>query len=97
MKWVITRQQDGLRGLYVFWFVADNEMATHNIRLQIDLVRDLLFRGVLQRWAYMSYFAVCAPGQEEAAFERVKQLIAASVPEFQLPPQTARAPDVAKH
>ncbi len=96
MKWVITRQQDGLRGLYVFWFVADNEMATHNVRLQIDLVRDLLFRGVLQRWAYMSYFAVCAPGQEEAAFERVKQLIAASVPEFQLPPQTAGAPEVAK-
>jgi hypothetical protein len=42
--------------------------------------------GVLQRWAYLSYFAVCAPGQEDAAFERMKNLIVHSVPEYQLPP-----------
>ena len=50
------------------------------------LTRDLLTRGVLQRWAYISYFAVCVPGQEDATFDRMKSLIAASVPEFQLPP-----------
>ena len=32
---------------------------------------------------------VCAPGQEEATFERMKKLIAASVPEFQWPPGKA--------
>jgi hypothetical protein len=47
----------------------------------------LLTTGVLQRWAYISYFAVCEPGQEDAAFERVKKLIVASVPEFQLAPK----------
>ena len=47
-----------------------------------------LFRtGVLQRWAMISYFAVCAPGQEEATFERLKKFIAASAPEFQLVPR----------
>jgi hypothetical protein len=29
---------------------------------------------------------VCAPGQEEATFERMKKLIAAAVPEFQRVP-----------
>jgi hypothetical protein len=50
------------------------------------LARDLLRTGVLQRWAYVSYFSFCAPGQEDAAFERMSKLIAASVPEYQLPP-----------
>jgi len=94
MKWVITRTQDGRRGLYVFWFVADNEMATHNVPLQLYLVRDLVLKGVLQRWSYISYFAACEPGREDAAFERVKKLIAASAPEFQLPPASA-GPSVA--
>ena len=42
--------------------------------------------GVLQRWAYVSYFSVCEPGQEDATFARMEKLIAASVPAFQLPP-----------
>ena len=49
-----------------------------------------MFRtGVLQRWAMISYFTVCAPGQEEAAFERLKKFISASAPEFQLVPRPA--------
>jgi hypothetical protein len=47
----------------------------------------LLHSATLQRWAYVSYFAGCEPGGEAAAFERVKRLIVASVPEFQLPPR----------
>jgi len=92
MKWVVSKtvastdgQKREVRGLYVFWFVADNEQTTGNVQLQLDLVRDLLCTGVLQRWAYLSYFAVCPPGQEEAAFERMEKLIAASVPEYQIP------------
>jgi hypothetical protein len=48
-----------------------------------------LLKGILQRWAYISYFAPCLPGQEEATFDRMKKLIAASVPEYQLPPKSA--------
>jgi hypothetical protein len=83
------QQPDGrsakLYGVYVFWFVANGEETPDNQQRMIWLGRDLLRSGVLQRWAYLSYFAVCAPGQEDVAFERIKNLIANSVPEYQLP------------
>jgi len=97
-KWKVSRrvqQPDGqnvkISGVYVFWFVADNEQTTGNVQFQCYLVRDLLLKGILQRWAYVSYFSACRPGQEEATFARMRKLIAASVPEFQLPPKTANA------
>jgi hypothetical protein len=102
-KWVLSntiQTSDGRKvrvgGLYVFWFVAENEQTASHWQRVWWLARDLLRAGVLQRWAYVSYFCICEPGKEDAAFERVKQLIAASVPEFQLPPKTARAATVAK-
>jgi len=95
-KWKVSRlvqQPDGhnvkISGVYVFWFVAENEQTTGIVQFQCYLVRDLLLKGVLQRWAYISYFAPCLPGQEEVTFARMKKLIAASVPEFQLPPESA--------
>ena len=51
------------------------------------MARDLLRTGVLQRWALISYFTVCAPGQEDAAFERLKKFISASAPDIQLVPR----------
>ena len=51
------------------------------------LAKEMLRTGNLQRWAYISYFSACAPGQEEATFERMKKMIVASVPQFQLAPQ----------
>jgi len=95
-KWTVSgmrQKPDGekvpVRGLYVFWFVADNEQTPSHLQHIWWIVRDMLRTGVLQRWAYVSYLSECPPGQEDAAFERIKQLIAASVPEFQLPPQPA--------
>jgi hypothetical protein len=84
------------RGLYVFWFVADNEETPSHWERIIWLARDLLKHGVLQRWAYVSYFTACAPGQEDATFKRVQELIAASVPEFQLPPRSATSDAIAR-
>jgi Protein of unknown function (DUF3485) len=93
MKWVThnsLQTPDGRKqevsGIYVFWFVADDEQTADNVQRMWWLARDLLRTGVLQRWAYVSYFSICARGQEDAAFERMKQLIAASVPVYQLPP-----------
>ncbi len=93
MKWVVRNtlqtadgQKQAVSGIYVFWFVADQEQTADNFQRMCWLARDLLRTGVLQRWAYISYFSICAPGQEDAAFERLKPLIAASVPEYQLPP-----------
>ena len=72
-RWKVSRlvqQPDGqkvkISGVYVFWFVADNEQTTGIVQFQSYLVRDLLLKGVLQRWAYISYFSACVPGQEEA-------------------------------
>jgi hypothetical protein len=93
-KWTITNfaqdpggQKKEVRGLYVFWFVARNEETTGHWQRIWWMTRDLLTTGVLQRWAYISYFAVCEPGQEDATFECMKKLIVASVPEFQLTPE----------
>jgi hypothetical protein len=96
MKFVATRegtaagQRRVARGIYVLWFVADdNEIASGHWQRVWWMARDLVATGVLQRWASISYFAACAPGQEEATFERIKRLIVASAPEFQLVPRPA--------
>ncbi len=72
------------RGIYVYWFVADRQLTPHHGERMWWMARDLIRTGVLQRWAYVAYFTVCAPGQEGIYFSRMKDLIAASVPEFQL-------------
>jgi len=82
------------RGVYVYWYVADGALSasTSGFQRMWWMTWNLLRTGVLQRWAYVSYFAACPPGQEDAAFERIKQLIAASVPEFQLTPAPRETP-----
>ena len=102
-KWVIGNtlknslgQPEQVRGLYVFWFVADQEQTPDHWTRVLWLARDLLRHGVLQRWAYVSYFTLCYPGQEDATFDQVQKLIAASVPQFQLPPATAGSSAVAR-
>ena len=91
-------EQDGkrqqLHGLYVYWFVADGQItADHNQRM-LWMTRDLLTKGTLQRWAYVSCFSYCQPGQEETAYARMAGLIAAAVPRFQLATGPAEGPVV---
>lgn len=92
-KWVLGNsfqtpdgQKQEVRGLYVFWLVADGVQTADNYQRMWWQGRDLLLTGILQRWAYVSYFTFCLPGEEDATFERVKALIAHSVPEYQWPP-----------
>jgi hypothetical protein len=76
------------QGVYVFWFVADNdEYTARHWQRMWWMARDLFRSGTLQRWAFISYFSICHPGQEEATFERMKKFIAASAPDFQLVPR----------
>lgn len=81
------------RGVYVYWFVADGVLSgdMSGADRMWQMAKHLLFTGELQRWAYVSVFGVCAPGQEDATFERIKRFIAAAVPEFQLTPRVAAA------
>jgi hypothetical protein len=97
MKWVVSKTvaaADGspqaVSGIYVFWFVTKNQTSDSFQGMLNSMLFQLVRHGVLQRWAYASYFTACLPGQEEATFARMKELIAASVPEFQLPPEPAK-------
>ncbi|HEU6448808.1 MAG TPA: exosortase-associated EpsI family protein [Verrucomicrobiae bacterium] len=103
-KWIVSNtftQPDGSRqtvnGLYVFWFVADGEETPSHYQRLWWLTRDMLKTGILQRWAYISYFAPCEPGTEEATFERVKKLISNSVAQFQYPPANAQMAETVKN
>ena len=91
-RWTVHNMFDGpdgkkqlVSGLYVFWFVAGDSQTDDYQGIQKSILHHLLRDGVLERWAYVSYFTLCAPGQEDAAFARLQKLIAGSVPEFQRP------------
>jgi len=83
------------RALYVFWFVADGQLtADHNQRM-LWMTRDLVTKGVLQRWAYISCYSYCPPGQDGVVFARMAELIGAAVPRFQL--ATGATGQIARH
>jgi len=92
MKFVATREatiageRRTAKAIYVMWFVAEDEFTARHWQRMWWMARDLLRTGILQRWASIAYFTVCAPGQEDAAFARLTQFIRASAPEFQLVP-----------
>lgn len=70
-------------GVYVFWFAADGEVTASHVHRTWSSIQHLITDGVLQRWSYTSYFAQCEPGEEESTYARLRELIAASVPQFQ--------------
>jgi hypothetical protein len=79
-------QKLAAQGVYLYWFVdADRLTASHAQRM-LWSARDVVTTGVLDRWAYVSLFSVCPAGQENATFDRMKKLVAAAVPDFQLVP-----------
>ncbi len=73
-----------VRGVYVYWFVAEDRLTASHSERMWWMAKDLFRKGVLQRWAYVTFFSTCLPGQEDATFARMKQFIAGAVPEFQL-------------
>jgi hypothetical protein len=77
-------------GVYVYWFVDANRYTPSHAQRSLWMARDVLLTGELDRWAYIAFFSVCPPGQEDATFERMKKLITTSVPEFQLVPRLAK-------
>jgi len=79
------------RGIFVYWFVADKLLTADHTQRMWSMVTHMMRTGELQRWAYVTCFALCAPGQEDAAFDRIKELLAATVPDFQLATSTTTA------
>ena len=72
------------RVIYLYWFVADHELTANQGQRMRWMARDMLVKGVLQRWAYVACISFCSPGQEATTLKRMKELIAAAVPKFQL-------------
>lgn len=70
-------------GVFVFWFVAEDKLTVSHWGRVSWITWQLMRRGVLPRWAYVTCFATCAPGQEAVTLDRVKGLLAVTVPEFQ--------------
>lgn len=89
MKLTSTRQvktpagEIELKGIFVYWFVADGRLTGSHWERMRWMAEDLLTDGVLQRWAYIAYFSWCPPGAEEATYRRMEELIRESVPKFQ--------------
>ncbi|MGH7941691.1 MAG: exosortase-associated EpsI family protein [Limisphaerales bacterium] len=85
------QEPDGKKAIahavYVFWYVARNEETPDHDKMLEQTTFNLFRTGELQRWAYISYFAACGAGQQDAAFGQMKKLIAAQVPQFQLRPK----------
>lgn len=71
-------------GLFLYWFVADGHLTPHHGERMWLMGKDLVTKGLLQRWAYVAYFGVCTPGQEDKLLNRMTAFIADSVPEFQV-------------
>ena len=73
-------------GIYIYWYVADGLLSADptGADRMWSMARGLITSGELQRWAYVTFFEACEPGQESAAEARLKKLIAAAVPEFQI-------------
>lgn len=76
--------------VFVYWFVDDDRITASHAQRFLWMANDVLAKGELDRWAYIAFLSYCVPGQEDATFERMKQLIAASVPEFQLVPKSLK-------
>lgn len=82
-----------MRGWYIFWFVAEDDVVPRMGEAHWLIAQNLLFSAKLPRFAYVSAYAYCRPGEEGALLARVKRIISSSIPEFQTtigdPQQTA--------
>ena len=82
-----------VRGVYLYWLVADGRLEPYHNRIMGSIVRHMLTTGELQRWAYVTCFSACLPGHEDATFNRLKGFLAEAVPKFQVTTaNTAGAP-----
>lgn len=84
MDVMVQGQQQRVHGIYVYWFVADGLLTPHHGERMWWMARDLITKGTLQRWAYITYFTTCYPGQEDETYAKLTDFIRETTPEFQL-------------
>jgi hypothetical protein len=89
IRTMVGKKTASYSGIYVFWFVADGQRTASHWERQWWMIRDLVTKGVLQRWAYISCFVPCPQGLEEEAFQRVSKLIGEIAPSIETPPSVS--------
>jgi len=79
--------------VYVYWYVTDGDLSNNEAGFgrMWAMTKKLVTTGVLQRWAYVRFYAFCDPGQEDATYDSLKRIIAAAVPQFQTTPAPVNA------
>jgi hypothetical protein len=82
-------ENHNVKGVYAYWFVADGKVTASHAERQFSSMSETLRTGRLERWAYVSLYALVPPGMEEKAFERMVQFIQDTVPKFQIAPAKA--------
>jgi len=70
-------------GIYVYWFVSEDQLTEDHLTRMWWMARDMVQTGTLKRWAYVTVFSLCHPGQEQATYDRMKAFITEAVPAFQ--------------
>ncbi len=78
-------QEMTVLGYFIYWFVSGDQITSDHRERMYLMAKDLLFEGVLKRWAYVAYFSTCYPGQEEELLKRMTTFIGRSAPEFLKP------------
>lgn len=73
-----------IKAIYVYWFVADGFVTARHDQRMWWMAKELLSSGTTQRWAYVSTLALCRPGQEQQAYERIKEFIEVSAPVYHI-------------
>lgn len=86
IKLTATRQLptgEVVRCLYVYWFVSGDKITAEEGSRLWSMWKTVVEKGKIERWAYISYFMTCLPGEEQSTFRRLEKFISASVPDFQ--------------
>ncbi|HTI69980.1 MAG TPA: exosortase/archaeosortase family protein [Candidatus Limnocylindria bacterium] len=78
------RPKEKSSGLYMYWFVAEGSRVPDYVRREWYMLKDVILTGEIKRWAYISFFADCRPGEEDALHDKMKSLIQLAQPEIEV-------------
>ena len=81
---------DGIvHGIFIYWYVADGQVSADPSALRRMWLssKNLLLKGELQRWAYVTCFRLYRSGDEEVCLDEMKSFLAAAIPRFQKYPK----------
>jgi len=81
---IIPKTGRAISCLYVYWFVSGEKITAEEGSRLWSMWKTMLQKGKMERWAYISYFVTCVPGEEQVTYERLEKFIQTTAPEFQL-------------